>query len=163
MDPWTQPFLAVCPVDGRCIDSFPDNSNCFVWERRCSAEDTASSTAPQPRVYCLCYIGGVASPKQNNSRAPHCRLNKKDKRCCMVQTPVNMDNPGHFECQGKPPIVSSSSLASDSLHLVLVLQAHPSLRRRTIRLTRYPSQTLNLQTSPHRWPKVIFIFKFRFL
>src|SRR5260370_10480453 len=101
MDPWTQPFLAVCPVDGRCIDSFPDNSNCFVWERRCSAEDTASSTAPQPRAYCLGYIGGFASPKQNNSRAPHFRLIKKDNRSCMFKPPVTMLTPGLLNDQGK--------------------------------------------------------------
>ena len=43
-----------------------------------------------------------------------------------------------------------SSLASDSLHFVFVLQGLPSLARRTIRLARYLSQTDNLQTFLHR-------------
>jgi hypothetical protein len=45
MVPRTQLFLAVCPGNGRCIDSNPDNTNCFVWERQWGAEDTASATA----------------------------------------------------------------------------------------------------------------------
>jgi hypothetical protein len=85
----------------------------------------------------------------------------------MVQTPINMDienDPGRTEYQGKPPTVAPlSSLASDSLYCVFVLQGLPSLTRRAIRLARYPSQTPNLQTSLHRWPKVTVILKFRFL
>ena len=84
-------------------------------------------------------------------------------------TPTNMDienDPGRIECQGKPLTVAPlalSSLASDSLHFVFVLQGLPSLARRAIRLARYPCQTHDLQTSLHHWPKVTFILRFRSL
>jgi hypothetical protein len=51
----------------------------------------------------------------------------------------------HIECQGKPPTGAPfSSLTSDSLHFVFILQGLPFLTRRVIRLARYPSQTHNL-------------------
>lgn len=75
----------------------------------------------------------------------------------MVQTPVNMDIENNLGLIERP----LSSLASDSLHF-LFLQGLPPLTRRTIHLARYPSQTHNLQTSLHRWPKVTFVLRSRF-
>jgi len=99
VEPWTRPFLAVCPDDGRCITHFQIIVTALFGSASRAPEDTASSIA-SPQVYCPVLYRWRREYLANRLEAPPTAENK---HCCMVQTPVNMyveNDPGLVECQG---------------------------------------------------------------
>ena len=102
-----------------CIDSNIDNSSSLVWERDYSirwAPRTLPHSLPHPSTILLPRVLYRWRRDPTRSTSTHTAR----EHCCMDQAPVNMDienEPGHIKCQGKPPNIVTTLLASDSLHL----------------------------------------------